>query len=84
MFVLRMPGRRLLKKVLFFIYDSQWWKPIGGQSETWHMCTKSVTKSLVSVGVSQLSGRGLRDSPNLWLEALQDMSARQIQWRMCR
>ena len=82
-YVLRMPGQRLPKKVLFSMPDSEWRNPEGGQSLTWQKGMKSVTKSLGSVGVSRFPGWGPREPPNAWLETLQDMAANRSQWRMC-
>ena len=39
--VLRMPGQRLPKKILFSMPDSEWRKPKGGQSPTWQNGMKS-------------------------------------------
>ena len=53
---LHMPGQRLPKKIMFFMPDSEWWKPKDGQSLTWQKGMKSVMKSLGSVGASRLPG----------------------------
>jgi hypothetical protein len=81
--VLRMPGHRLPKRVLFAQPNPEWRKPRGGQAVTWQKGMKTVTRSLGSVGAARLPGWGPRDPPCVWLETLQDMAANRCQWRTC-
>ena len=82
-YVLRIPGDRLPRRVLFAEPKSSLKRPSGGQHMTWQRNMKSLTEGLSRVINVRLAGWGPRDSSYLWLETLSDMASPRSQWRSC-